>query len=145
MVPKRAFWAATGYAAGFGTSIWAVRKAKAAARRFAPSQVVARSAASAGVTRRRIGGALSDAFSEGREVMRSREAQMRTDLENRGVKSPILGSGVGDEAPIDLSVRANLRLVDEVGSALGLESGSGAEPGKPISKRASMRARRLVR
>ena len=70
MVPKRAFWAATGYAAGFGTSIWAVRKAKAAARRFTPSEVVTRTAASAGATKRRIGDALGEAFVEGRDVSR---------------------------------------------------------------------------
>ena len=34
MIPKRAFWAGAGYAAGATTSIWAVRKVKRAAARY---------------------------------------------------------------------------------------------------------------
>ena len=145
MVPKRAFWAATGYAAGFGTSIWAVRKAKAVARRFAPSEVVTRTAASAGATKRRIGDALGDAFVEGRDVMRSREAEMRADIEARGAKSSILEPGADEEQEISPTLRANLRLVEEDPAALELESESGVQGGRHISKRASMRTRRDVR
>lgn len=145
MVPKRAFWAATGYAAGFGTSIWAVRKAKAAARRFAPSEVVTRTAASAGATTRRIGDALGDAFTEGRDVMRSREAEMRAGIEARGVKSSIPEPGADEDLLLTPPLRANLRLVEEGRAPLELESESGAQGGRHISKRASIRARRNVR
>lgn len=145
MVPKRVFWAATGYAAGFGTSIWAVRKAKAAARRFTPSEVATRTAASAGATTRRIGDALEDAFMEGREVMRSREAEMRADIESRGATPTILDPVVDDGQPLDPSLRASLRLVEEAPSPHKLESESGARGGRHISKRASLRTRRHVR
>ncbi len=141
MVPKRAFWAATGYAAGFGTSIWAVRKVKSVVQRFTPSEVLTRTAATAGATKRRIG----DALSEGREVMHSREAQMRADLENRGARPEIRADAVADDQPVATRERANLRLVDETGGPLELESESAANRGNHISKRASMRVRRPVR
>lgn len=145
MVPKRAFWAATGYAAGFGTSIWAVRKVKSVVQRFTPSAVLTRTAASAGATKRRIGDSLGEAFVEGRDVMRSREAEMRADIEARGVKSSILEPGADEDLLLTPPLRTNLRLVEEARAPLELEKESGAQGGRHISKRASIRARRNVR
>ena len=36
MIPKRVFWLTVGYGAGLGTSFYAARKVKAAARRYTP-------------------------------------------------------------------------------------------------------------
>jgi len=77
MIPKRAFWAGTGYAAGAATSIWAVRKVKRVAARYTPSAVVVRARDGALDTGRRV----RDAVAEGREAAQRREAELRAALE----------------------------------------------------------------
>ena len=94
MIPKRAFWAGAGYAAGATTSIWAVRKVKRAAARYTPSAVVLRARDGAVDTGRRV----RDAVVEGREAARRREADLRAALD-------------GATAPAALEP-ATLRLVE---------------------------------
>lgn len=77
MIPKRAFWAGTGYAAGAATSIWAVRKVKRVAARYTPSAVVLRARDGAIDTGRRV----RDAVAEGRDAARRREAELRAALD----------------------------------------------------------------
>jgi hypothetical protein len=77
MIPKRAFWAGAGYAAGAASSIWAVRKVKRAAARYTPSAVVVRAKDGALDTGRRM----RDAVAEGRDAARRREAELRAALE----------------------------------------------------------------
>ncbi|MFM7270125.1 MAG: hypothetical protein ACKO2C_00620 [Actinomycetes bacterium] len=96
MIPKRAFWAGAGYAAGATTSIWAVRKVKRAAARYTPSALVLRARDGAVDTGRRV----RDAVVEGREAARRREAELRAALD-------------GAAAPAALEP-ATLRLVEAV-------------------------------
>lgn len=63
---KRMRWLATGLVVGAGGSVWAQRKAKEVASRYAP----------AGVAQDAANRAL-DALKEGRTAMREREAQLR--------------------------------------------------------------------
>ncbi|MFM7616119.1 MAG: hypothetical protein ACKO72_01465 [Actinomycetes bacterium] len=81
MIPKRAFWAGAGYAAGATTSIWAVRKVKRAAARYTPSAVVLRARDGAIDTGRRV----RDAVAEGRDAARRREAELRAALDGADV------------------------------------------------------------
>jgi hypothetical protein len=76
MIPKRAFWAGAGYAAGAASSIWAVRKVKRVASRYTPSAVVVRAKDNAVDTGRRV----RDAVAEGRDAARRREAELRAAL-----------------------------------------------------------------
>ena len=77
MIPKRAFWAGAGYAAGAASSIWAVRRVKRAAARYTPSAVVVRAKDGALDTGRRV----RDAVAEGRDAARRREAELRAALD----------------------------------------------------------------
>ena len=77
MIPKRAFWAGAGYAAGAASSIWAVRRVKRAAARYTPSAVVVRAKDGALDTGRRM----RDAVAEGRDAARRREAELRAALD----------------------------------------------------------------
>jgi len=73
MIPKRVFWMTVGYSAGLGSSWYATRKVKAAARRYTPD----------GLTER-VGDRVEDvkaAVVEGRAAMRRREMQLRADLD----------------------------------------------------------------
>jgi hypothetical protein len=94
MIPKRAFWAGAGYAAGAASSIWAVRRVKRAAARYTPSAVVVRAKDGALDTGRRM----RDAVAEGRDAARRREAELRAALD---------GAPTGADAP-----PAPLRLVE---------------------------------
>ena len=87
MIPKRAFWAGAGYAAGAASSIWAVRKVKRAAARYTPSAVVVRAKDGALDTGRRV----RDAVAEGRDAAKRREAELRAALDGapaEGVPAP---------------------------------------------------------
>ncbi len=73
MIPKRVFWLTVGYGAGMGSSWYAARKVRSAARRYTPSGL-----------NQRVGGAVDDvkaAVVEGRAAMRRREMQLRADLD----------------------------------------------------------------
>ena len=73
MIPKRVFWLTVGYGAGLGSSWYAARKVKAAAKRYTPD----------GLTER-VGGRVDDvkaAVVEGRAAMRRREMELRAGLD----------------------------------------------------------------
>ncbi len=73
MIPKRLFWMTVGYGAGLGSSYYAARKVKAAARRYTPDGLGDR-----------VGDRVDDvkaAMVEGRAAMRRREMQLRADLD----------------------------------------------------------------
>lgn len=103
MIPKRAFWASAGYAAGAASSIWAVRKVKRAAARYTPSAVVVRAKDGALDTGRRV----RDAVAEGRDAARRREAELRAALDGATVERTVapaplrLVEAPADPAPSD--------------------------------------------
>lgn len=70
---KRARWAAVGYAAGIGTTVYAAYKTKQAARRYTPPEIAQRAAGAAA----RGGTRVRDAVVEGRAAMTEREAELR--------------------------------------------------------------------
>jgi hypothetical protein len=73
VIPKRVFWLAVGYGAGIGTSFYATRKVKAAARRYTPEGLGDRlSDTVTGISRD-----VRAAVTEGRTAMREREAELR--------------------------------------------------------------------
>jgi hypothetical protein len=75
VIPKRVFWLTVGYGAGLGTSWYAARKVKAAARRYAPEQLGGRFTDTVtGISRD-----VRAAVTEGRTAMREREAELRRD------------------------------------------------------------------
>jgi hypothetical protein len=80
---KRTFWFVTGTAAGLGSSLWVQRRVKLVVERYVPEKVQERAADAA----RRVGPTVRDAVSEGRDAMRSREADMHADVAER-VGSP---------------------------------------------------------
>ena len=73
MIPKRFFWLSVGYGAGLGSSWYAARKVKAAARRYTPEGLGDRVGERVEDVR--------DALSEGRAAMRRREMQLRAGLD----------------------------------------------------------------
>jgi hypothetical protein len=83
-MPKRTFWFVSGAAAGLGSSLWVQHRVKEAVERYVPEKVQARAADAA----RRVGPALRDAVTEGRDAMRQREAQMRADVDERMTRRP---------------------------------------------------------
>jgi hypothetical protein len=84
MIPKRAFWAGAGYAAGAASSIWAVRKVKRVAARYTPSAMVVRARDGVVETSRRA----RSAVAEGREAARRREAELRAALDGGAQPEP---------------------------------------------------------
>ncbi len=73
MIPKRVFWLTVGYSAGLGSSWYATRKVKIAARRYTPDGLTER----VGETVETV----KAAAVEGRAAMRRREMQLRADLD----------------------------------------------------------------
>jgi hypothetical protein len=73
VIPKRVFWLTVGYGAGIGTSWYAARKVKAAARRYTPEGLGDRVSETATA----ISGNVKAAVTEGRSAMREREAELR--------------------------------------------------------------------
>lgn len=79
MVAKRTFWFVTGTAAGLGSSLWIQRRVRTAVERYVPERVQERATDAA----RRVGPAVRDAVTEGRDTMRTREEEMRADVASR--------------------------------------------------------------
>ena len=73
---KRAFWFATGAAAGFGGAMWVRRRALQTVRRYTPERVQADVTSSV----RRLGTDLRAAVTTGRTAMATREAELRSEL-----------------------------------------------------------------
>lgn len=78
-MPKRSFWFVSGAAAGLGSSLWVQRRVRIAVERYVPEKVQERAADAA----RRVGPAVRDAVTEGRDAMRTREAEMRAEVDER--------------------------------------------------------------
>lgn len=78
-MPKRSFWFVTGTAAGLGSSLWVQRRVRVAVERYVPEKVQDRATEAA----RRVGPALRDAVTEGRDAMRVREEEMRAGVAAR--------------------------------------------------------------
>lgn len=70
---KRARWAGLGAALGAGTVIWIQRKLRSMTGRYAPAAMAGDAVERAAS----LPANLRDAFSEGREAMREREAELR--------------------------------------------------------------------
>ena len=70
---KRARWAGAGAALGAAAAVWVQRKWRVAAHRYRPSGLAA-DAVEKAIS---VPGTLRDAFSEGRDAMREREAELR--------------------------------------------------------------------
>jgi hypothetical protein len=76
---RRLFWLMMGAGFGFGMSFWLTRFVKETAARYAPERV---SADLAGAIRG-LGTDLRAAVADGREAMREREVELRTELSGR--------------------------------------------------------------
>lgn len=76
---KRVIWMGTGMAIGAGGAFWAKRKAEEAVQQYLPEQVAIRAAESA----KGLGATVRQAATEGREAMRSTEAELRARVEAR--------------------------------------------------------------
>jgi len=76
---RRLFWLVIGAGFGFGVSFWVMRFVRETAARYAPERVSADLAEAV----KGLGGDLRAAVAEGREAMREREAELRTDLSHR--------------------------------------------------------------
>ena len=72
MIPKRIFWMTVGYGAGLGSSWYATKKVKDAARRYTPE----------GLSDRVVGtvDTVKAAAVEGRAAMRRREMELRAGM-----------------------------------------------------------------
>jgi hypothetical protein len=76
---KRIFWMGTGIAVGASGAFWAKRKAEEAVQQYLPEQVAVRAAETA----KGLGTTVRLAASEGREAMRTTEAELRARVEAR--------------------------------------------------------------
>ena len=76
---KRIFWMTTGVAVGASGAFWAKRKVEETVEQYLPEQVAIRAAASA----KGLGTTVRQAAVEGREAMRSTEAELRARVEAR--------------------------------------------------------------
>jgi hypothetical protein len=76
---KRLFWLTVGLTVGFGSSFWLMRTVRRTVERFAPERLTADVVTGA----RSFGADLKAALDEGREAMRTREAELRAEIERR--------------------------------------------------------------
>ena len=76
---KRIFWMGTGIAVGAGGAFWAKRKVEETVEQYLPEQVAVRAAATA----KGLGTTVRAAAAEGREAMRSTEAELRARVDAR--------------------------------------------------------------
>jgi hypothetical protein len=77
---RRFVWFTTGATAGFGGAIWIRRRVLRAVNRYAPEQLQADVTTSV----RRVGTSVRDAVAEGRNAMRDRENELRSELRGGG-------------------------------------------------------------
>jgi hypothetical protein len=76
---KRIIWMGTGMAVGAGGAFWAKHKVEQTVEQYLPEQVAVRAATSA----RGLADTVRAAASEGREAMRTTEAELRARVESR--------------------------------------------------------------
>ncbi len=81
---RRLFWLLIGAGFGFGASFWIMRFVRETAARYTPERV---SADLAGAVKG-LGTDLRAAVAEGREAMREREAELRSELGRDGRGAP---------------------------------------------------------
>ena len=77
---RRFVWFTTGATAGFGGAMWIRRRVLRAVNRFAPEHLQADVTTSV----RRVGSSVRDAVAEGRNAMRDREDELRSELRPGG-------------------------------------------------------------
>ncbi|WP_421120219.1 hypothetical protein ACE2AJ_02450 [Aquihabitans daechungensis] len=76
---KRIFWMSTGVAVGASGAFWAKRKVEETIEQYLPEQVAVRAA----TTAKGLGTTVRQAAAEGREAMRTTEAELRARVEAR--------------------------------------------------------------
>lgn len=76
---KRIIWMGTGMAVGAGGAFWAKHKVEQTVEQYLPEQVAVRAATSA----RGLADTVRAAAAEGREAMRTTEAELRARVESR--------------------------------------------------------------
>lgn len=76
---KRVIWMGTGAVAGAGGAFWAKRKVERTVARYLPDEVARR----VGTSSRHLGRTVRAAAAEGRDAMRSTEAELRARVEQR--------------------------------------------------------------
>jgi len=76
---KRLFWLCVGIGLGAGLAYWLQKALRQTAERYSPERVSNDVVDGA----RRLGNDMRKAIEEGREAMRKREAELRTELELR--------------------------------------------------------------
>jgi hypothetical protein len=76
---KRVFWLSTGVAVGASGAFWAKRKVEETMEQYLPEQVAVRATATA----KGLGTTVRAAAAEGREAMRSTEAELRARVDAR--------------------------------------------------------------
>ena len=76
---KRIFWMGTGIAVGASGAFWAKRKVEETVEQYLPEQVAIRAAETA----KGLGTTVRQAAAEGREAMRTTEAELRARVEAR--------------------------------------------------------------
>jgi hypothetical protein len=74
---RRLFWLVVGAGFGFGVSFWLMRFVRETVQRYSPEQM----SADVGGALRNLGTDLRAAVAEGREAMRERETEIRSELE----------------------------------------------------------------
>ena len=72
---RRVFWLFLGFGAGMGSSLWVTRRVKQVAARYTPERISGDMATSV----RTLGRDLRLSIQDGREAMRQREAELRSD------------------------------------------------------------------
>jgi hypothetical protein len=78
-VLRRLFWLGLGVGLGFGASFWLTRWVRDTAARYAPERVSSDLADAV----RGFGRDVRDAVTEGRDAMRQREAELRSEVGRR--------------------------------------------------------------
>ena len=78
---KRLFWLSLGASLGFGTSWWVTRSVRQKIERYAPARVT--TAVAKAVT-----GGVKAAVADGREAMRTREAELRAEFDAKYLPPP---------------------------------------------------------
>ena len=76
---KRLFWLVIGVGFGFGVSFWVTRFVRETAARYAPERVSADLADAI----KSLGTDLRAAAADGRDAMREREAELRSEMDGR--------------------------------------------------------------
>jgi hypothetical protein len=84
MMAHRVRWMAAGLLIGAGGSVWVERKVRSVAGRYGPAGL----AGTAGTRARGLGADVRAALLEGRDAMRAREAQLRRDASQEGIRAP---------------------------------------------------------